>query len=124
MGAPLVVYEYKQCGTCRKARKWLEDRGIAHETRPIREQPPAVPELRRMLEAHEGQIRKLFNTSGGDYKALGLKDKLDGMSNAEALELLASNGNLVKRPFALGPGIALAGFNPDAWEAAFRNRAG
>jgi arsenate reductase len=71
-----------------------------------------------MLAAQGGQLRKLFNTSGGDYKALGLSAKLPALSEAEALDLLAGNGNLVKRPFALGDGVALVGFDEATWCAA------
>jgi len=119
---PLKAYTYKNCGTCRKATKWLDAQGIAHTEIPIRETPPTVPELNRMLAAYDGEIRRLFNTSGGDYKELGLKDTLDGMSKDEALALLATNGNLVKRPFALGEQVALVGFNESAWEAALLRR--
>jgi arsenate reductase len=71
-----------------------------------------------MLAAQGGQLRKLFNTSGADYKTLGLSAKLPALSEVEALALLASNGNLVKRPFALGDGVALVGFDEAAWRAA------
>ena len=70
------VYEYKGCSTCRKALKWLEAQGIEYKAVPIRETPPNKTELRRVLKASEGNIRKLFNTSGGDYKKLNLKENL------------------------------------------------
>ncbi len=70
-----------------------------------------------MLGYYNGELKRLFNTSGMDYRALGLKDRLPGMSEEEALELLTSNGNLVKRPFALGNGKGLVGFRPKEWEA-------
>ncbi len=109
------VYLYKGCGTCRQAMKWLEERGVAYAPVPIRETPPTRPELARMLEHVGGELRRLFNTSGGDYKALGLKDKLATMPRAEALELLSKNGNLVKRPFVLSPKGGAVGFKPDEW---------
>ncbi|RYD17649.1 MAG: arsenate reductase family protein, partial [Verrucomicrobiaceae bacterium] len=84
----------------------------------IRETPPSVAELKTVLAATGGDIRKLFNTSGVDYRELGMKDKLPAMSEAEALKLLATNGNLVKRPFALGDGKALVGFKESDWAAA------
>src|SRR5690606_4568461 len=100
----LKVYAYKGCGTCRKALKYLDGRGISYEVLPIRETPPTKAELRRMLDAYDGDIRKLFNTSGMDYKALNLKDKLPTISVDEAIGLLHENGNLVKRPFVIGAG--------------------
>jgi arsenate reductase len=118
----IKVYAYKNCGTCQKAAKWLGARGVAFKEVPIRETPPTVAELKKMLKAMGGDVRKLFNTSGMDYKALNMKDKLPGMSEAEALELLASNGNLVKRPFVLGDGVATVGFKAEAWAEMFGNR--
>ena len=114
----LRVHTYAKCDTCRKAVKFLRAQGVAFEEIPIRETPPTRAELRTMLAAQGGQLRKLFNTSGGDYKALGLSAKLPALSEAEALNLLAGNGNLVKRPFALGDGVALVGFDEATWCAA------
>jgi arsenate reductase len=114
----LKLYVYAKCSTCQKALKFLKAEGIPYREIPIRETPPPVPELKQVLQAQGGNLRKIFNTSGLDYKALGLKDKLPGMSEGEALDLLSSNGNLVKRPFAVGPGIGLAGFDPAAWKKA------
>jgi arsenate reductase len=112
----LKVYAYAGCDTCRKALKFLTARKIAHEVIPIREQPPTVPELKRMLALHDGDLRKLFNTSGQDYKALALKDKLPSMKVDEALKLLAGNGNLVKRPFALTKDGGCVGFKEAEWQ--------
>lgn len=116
----MKLYTYHACSTCRSAVKWLRARGITFDEVPIRETPPSLDELRAMLAAHEGQLRPLFNTSGQDYRALGLKDKLPAMSLEEALALLASHGNLVKRPFAIDmkAGIYLTGFQEEAWAAA------
>ena len=111
----LKVYAYKNCGTCVKALKWLEGKGIACKIIPIRETPPTVAELKRMQAAMDGNIKKLFNTSGQDYKALNMKDKLPALTDKEALELLAGNGNLVKRPFVIGDGIATVGFKEEVW---------
>ena len=68
-----------------------------------------------MLEMQGGELRRLFNTSGQDYRAAGLKDKLPGMSRDEALARLAANGRLVRRPFLIGPGVGLVGFDPTVW---------
>lgn len=115
----IKVYAYKNCGTCQKAAKWLGAKGVVFKEIPIRETPPTVAELKKMLKAMGGDVRKLFNTSGMDYKALNMKEKLPGMSEAAALELLASNGNLVKRPFVLGDGVATVGFKEEAWAEMF-----
>ena len=111
----MKVYSYKGCGTCRKALKFLDERKLSYTVVPIREQPPTKPELEKMLAVYGGELRRLFNTSGGDYKALSLKDKLPKMSRAEAVALLAKNGNLVKRPFVLTEKGGMVGFDPDAW---------
>lgn len=111
----MKVYTYKNCGSCKKATKWLDAEGIAYEELPIRETPPSVAELRTMLGHQNGEIRKLFNTAGGDYRELNLKDKLPDMSEADALDLLSSRGNLVKRPFVLGDGYGLVGFKEELW---------
>jgi arsenate reductase len=114
----ISVYAYKGCDTCRKALKWLKERGIPHEVKAIRETPPAVAELGAALAAFGGDLRPLFNTSGGDYRELGLKDRLPGMSADEAVALLSKNGNLVKRPFVVGDGIVLVGFKEEEWAKA------
>ncbi|WP_240772853.1 arsenate reductase family protein [Phragmitibacter flavus] len=113
----LKVYAYKGCSTCRNAIKWLEANGVEFEERAIRETPPSVAELKGMLSAR-GELRALFNTSGMDYREMGMKDKLPGMSEDEALQLLAENGNLVKRPFAIDEeaGVYLNGFKEAEWE--------
>ena len=112
----LRVFAYKNCDTCRKALKVLAERKITHEVVPIREQPPTVKELRAMLGYVGGDLRRLFNTSGGDYKEMKMKERLPKLSADEALALLAGNGNLVKRPFALGAKSGLVGFKLEEWE--------
>ncbi|MCC6488281.1 MAG: arsenate reductase family protein [Candidatus Hydrogenedentes bacterium] len=111
----LTVYAYKNCGTCRNALKFLDEHGIPYTVVPIRETPPSPDELRRMLQYQGGVLRRLFNTSGQDYRDLGLKDRLSTMSEDEAIALLAAHGNLVKRPFILGDGFGLLGFGKDEW---------
>jgi arsenate reductase len=112
----LTVYVYHQCSTCRDALKWLDGHRVSHQVKAIRETPPSTAELKAALKLHGGDIRKLFNTSGMDYRSLGMKDKLPLMGEAEAISLLSQNGNLVKRPFVIGNGVALAGFKPDVWK--------
>ncbi len=114
----LNVYSYANCGTCRKATKFLEANSIPHRIIPIRDQPPSKRELKRMLGTYQGNIRKLFNTSGMDYKSMNLKDKLPDMTAAEAITLLSQNGNLVKRPFVIGDDVAIVGFSEDGWRDA------
>lgn len=115
----ITVYTLKNCDSCRAAVKWLKARGLTFEERPIRETPPTLAELRTMLAALDGERRRLFNVSGRDYRELNLTEKLPAMSDGAALGLLAGNGNLVKRPFLLGSGLALVGFDEASWTAAF-----
>lgn len=116
------AYTYAKCSTCRDAAQWLKSRGIAFEELPIRETPPPVSELQTMLAAHGGNLKRLFNTSGRDYREGKIGDKLPGLSVDEALALLSTHGNLVKRPFVLGLGVALVGFDESAWDKAFAAR--
>jgi arsenate reductase len=97
--------------------QWLAAHGIDCLEKPIRETPPGLAELRTMLAAQEGELKRLFNTSGLEYRALGLAGKLPQMSEGKALQLLAGNGRLVKRPFLIGPEVALLGFDADVWKA-------
>ena len=120
----LTVYAYEQCSTCRAALAWLKQHGISCAVKPIRTQPPTLAELTRMLAHQGGELRRLFNTSGKDYRALGLGATLASLSQAEALRLLGGNGNLVKRPFVIGPGVGLVGFQAASWEAALGGHGG
>jgi len=114
----LTVYTYVNCDTCRRAVKWLRGQNLAFTEKPIRETPPTLAELRAMLAARQGELRRLFNTSGRDYREQKLGEKLPGLDAGKALALLAKNGNLVKRPFLLGAGVGLTGFDEKAWAAA------
>ena len=118
----LKIYTYANCDTCRRAVKWLRAEELDFEERPIRETPPTAAELRTMLAAQGGELRRLFNTSGKDYREQKLGALLPTLPPAAALARLADNGNLVKRPFLLGPGVALTGFDPAAWRAALLSR--
>ena len=112
----LKMYAYQKCGTYRKAFKFLEARGVKYTATPIREQPPTRTELKKMLRIYGCDLRRLFNTSGQDYKRLKMKDKLSKMGEQEVIELLANNGNLVKRPFVLTKTGGLLGFNEMEWK--------
>ncbi len=111
----LKVYGYNKCGICRKAQKYLDSKGIPYQYIMIREIPPSIQELQTML-AQVGELKKIFNTSGQDYRALGIKDQLPDMSEQQALELLASNGNLIKRPFVLDGVKGTVGFKEETWD--------
>lgn len=108
---------YEKCGTCRKAKAWLEERGAAYDLRPIKEQNPTADELRAWIAASGLPVRKFFNTSGLLYKELQLKDKLPGMTEEEMIALLATDGMLVKRPILVGEDFVLVGFREAEWEA-------
>ncbi|MGF1450559.1 MAG: arsenate reductase family protein [Opitutales bacterium] len=114
----IKVYLHPKCTTCQKAIAWLDADGIPYTSADIRETPPSIDELRMMLQ-HTGKLSKLCNTSGQDYRALGLKEKLPLMSEAEALELLAGNGMLIKRPFVLTGHGGVTGFREPEWAALF-----
>jgi arsenate reductase len=115
---PLTVYTYAKCDTCRRAVQWLRAHQVAFAERPIRETPPSRAELRTMLAAQRGAPAALFNRSGRDYRAQRLGKILPGLTDEAALGLLAANGNLIKRPFLIGKGVALVGFDEAAWTAA------
>lgn len=115
----LKVYEYSNCGTCKKAFRFLDARGVAYTKVPIRETPPSKTELRTMLGHMNGEIRKLFNVSGQDYRAGNFKEKLPKLSEDQAIELLSQNGNLVKRPFALSNDRGTVGFDEAEWKKLF-----
>jgi len=110
------IYEYSKCSTCRKALKFLDNSNVAYEKVPIVETPPTKAELKKMLALQGGNLKKLFNTSGEVYRTMKIGEKLASMSQSEALELLASNGKLIKRPFALAGDKGLVGFNEDEWK--------
>jgi arsenate reductase (glutaredoxin) len=118
MARMVVIYTYASCDSCRRAVKWLRAHGVAFTEKPIRETPPSPAELRRMLQHQGGELRRIFNTAGTDYRALGLKDRLATLTEREAIALLTGNGNLVKRPFLLGDAVGLVGFDEAAWAKA------
>ena len=116
---PLFL-QYPACSTCQKAKKWLTENKIEYTNRLIVEDNPTTEELKAWIPLSGLPVKKFFNTSGLQYKALGLKDKLPDMSEAEQLALLATDGMLVKRPLLVGDSFVLTGFRAAEWEAALR----
>mgnify|MGYP003291830655 FL=1 len=112
----MLVLVYRKCSTCQKALKWLEEHNVAFEERPIVEQNPTYEELKAWHQMSGMPLKKFFNTSGLLYKEMQLKDKLPQMSEDEQLQLLATNGKLVKRPLVVGENFVLTGFKESEWE--------
>ena len=112
----MLVLVYRKCSTCLKALKWLEDNNIEFTERPIKEENPTYEELKAWHQMSGLPLKKFFNTSGLIYKDMQLKDKLPQMSEDEQLQLLATNGMLVKRPLVIGEDFVLTGFKEKEWE--------
>lgn len=108
---------HPNCTTCKKALLFLESRGVAPQIRDIRTQRPSAEELSLWQQVSGLPLKRFFNTSGQQYRALGLSGRLPGMDEAQQLELLASDGMLVKRPILAGDGFVLVGFRQKEWEA-------
>jgi transcriptional regulator, Spx/MgsR family len=107
---------YPKCTTCQKAKRWLQENGVAYEERNIKEQNPTVEELKEWHRKSGLELKKFFNTSGLLYKSLGLSKKLPSMSEEEQFALLATDGMLVKRPILVDGGTVLVGFRETQWE--------
>ena len=112
---PSLFIEYPKCTTCQKAKKWLDEQGVSYKDRHIVEQNPTAQELRTWIKESGLPSKKFFNTSGLQYKALGLKDKLPQLNEEEQLQLLAADGMLVKRPLLLTEDNVLVGFKETEW---------
>ncbi|MCM3159251.1 arsenate reductase family protein [Bacillus subtilis] len=112
----LTFYWYPKCGTCRKAKKWLEEHGKEINEIHIAEQPPSKEDLKALYEKSGLDLKKFFNTSGMKYRELNLKEKLYHMSEDEQLELLASDGMLIKRPLTTDGEKVTVGFKEDQFE--------
>ena len=111
----MLFLEYPKCSTCKKAKKWLDDHNVKYEDRHIVENNPTFDELKSWYEQSNLPLKRFFNTSGLLYKELGLKDKLPDMSEEEQLQLLATNGMLVKRPLVVADDYILVGFKESEW---------
>lgn len=114
----MLFVQYPKCSTCRKAKAWLDDHGIDYVDRHIVEDNPTADELRTWNEMSGLPLRRFFNTSGMLYRDMQLKDKLPNMDEDEQLDLLASNGMLVKRPLVVLDDTVLVGFREKEWETA------
>lgn len=112
----MLFLQYPPCSTCKKAKNWLDENGVSYTARHIKEENPSYEELTLWLEASGLPVKKFFNTSGLQYKSLGLKDKLPAMTQEEQLRLLATDGMLVKRPILVtDDGKVLVGFQETLW---------
>lgn len=111
-----ILIEYPKCSTCKKAKKWLEENKIEFIERNIVTETPTVQELTKWIQESKEDIKKWFNTSGLKYKELNLKDKLATMSDKEKIELLASDGMLIKRPLLISDKGILIGFKEEKWK--------
>ncbi len=112
----MVFVCYPKCTTCQKAKRWLDSKGISYEERNIKEEKPTADELRQWVAASGLRARKFFNTSGLLYRSMNLKEKLDaGMSEEEQIQLLATDGMLVKRPILVTENQIFVGFQEDKW---------
>ncbi|MGG3281980.1 arsenate reductase family protein [Paenibacillus solani] len=116
----LKVYQYPKCGTCRNAVKWLQNEGHELELQNIFEEPPAKAELADLIAKSRLELKKFFNTSGEVYKEMNLKDKLLGLSDEEKIELLSSNGRLIKRPIVTDGSKVTVGFKAEQYEEAWK----
>ena len=112
----MLFLEYPPCSTCQKAKKWLDENNVSYTARHIKQDNPTYEELLAWYKASGLPLKKFFNTSGLVYKNLGLKDKLPTMSQEEQLQLLASDGMLVKRPLVVLENTVLTGFRQKEWE--------
>jgi Spx/MgsR family transcriptional regulator len=119
MTQKLKIYQYGKCSTCVKALKFLANRKVSFAAVDITETPPTKAELEKMIKAYDGDFKKLFNTSGVQYRELKISEKIAQMTPAEAVKLLSGNGRLVKRPFVLVGDKGLVGFKEDDWKKLF-----
>ena len=111
----MIFLEYPKCSTCQKAKKWLDAHGIAYEDRHIVEENPSKEELAQWVRRSGLPLKRFFNTSGMKYRELGLKDRLSDMPEEEQLQLLSTDGMLVKRPLLIDGDRILVGFKEKDW---------
>ena len=109
------VYQYKNCDSCRKALKWLKENEVNFEAIPIVEEPPTKAQLKTIISDSGLPLKKFFNTSGQSYRQAGLKDRIDSLTQKEAIDLLAADGKLIKRPLLVSKKDVLVGFKPEEY---------
>ena len=112
----ILFIEYPKCSTCQKAKKWLEQNNIEFDDRHILENNPTKEELKKWIKQSGYDIKKFFNTSGMKYKELNLKEKLPNMTDDEKIQILSTDGMLVKRPLIITDDLILVGFREKEWE--------
>lgn len=112
----MLFIEYPKCTTCKKAKKWLDENRISYTHRHIKEDNPSAAEIKEWYVKSGLPLKRFFNTSGNLYKEMGLKDKLSELSEEEQIELLASDGMLVKRPIIVTDNKVLVGFKESEWQ--------
>lgn len=112
----MIVYCYKNCGTCKKALKFLDENKVEYEYKEIVEDIPTVEELLNYMSLFDGPAKKFFNTSGMKYRELGMKDKVKDMDENAMAEVLSTDGMLIKRPLLVVDGKVLLGFKIDDWK--------
>lgn len=115
----MLFLEYPKCSTCKKAKKWLDEHGIAYDDRHIVEENPTQEEIKTWYEKSGLPLKRFFNTSGMKYRELKLKDRLPEISEEEQIEILASDGMLVKRPLVIDDDFILIGFKEQQWKETF-----
>lgn len=118
----MLFIGYAKCGTCQKAKKWLDSQNKEYQSREIKTDKPSYEELKKWHAESGLELKKFFNTSGMLYKEMSLKDKLPGMSEEEMLKLLATDGMLVKRPILVGEDFVMVGFKEEAWQEAVNGK--
>ena len=115
-GIMMLFVQYPPCTTCQKAKKWLDEQGICYDDRNIKADKPSYEELKEWHRKSGLPLKKFFNTSGLLYKSLNLKDKLPTMTDEEQLQLLSTDGMLVKRPIVVTEDAVLVGFKEAQWQ--------
>lgn len=112
----VLFVEYPKCTTCKRAKKWLEEHQIVFKDRDIKMENPSIEELQEWYSKSGLPLKRFFNTSGMLYRDMDLKNRLTGMSEEEQLQLLSTDGMLVKRPIVIGEDFVLVGFKEKEWE--------
>jgi arsenate reductase len=118
----VTYYHYPKCGTCRNAKKWLDEHEVTYQAIDIVDSPPSKEDLRSFYKASGLELKKFFNTSGKKYRELGLKDKVNTASEDELLDILASDGMLIKRPLTTDGEKVTLGFKEEVFGEVWNNK--